>query len=126
MTNRKVFVPLLALLLQIDGTIRIIFSTLLFFLVPELFRPFDLYFHLRWFGLGLLELIFAYGVTKRRNWALYALLVLSLIRIYTVIAFPPQGLFLPVYGNLVTYIFKILIVIMVIFLFYRRKDFGFK
>lgn len=127
MDKKKNIVTLLTSLLQfalvIDGTIRIIFSTLIYYLLPALYPSFDIYFHIRWFGLGLLELIFAFGLGKRQSWALYGLAVLSLARIYTVIVFPPQGLFLPIYGNLFTYILKLVIMALVFFLFIKRKGF---
>lgn len=127
MDKKRKIVTFLTNLLQfalvIDGTIRIIFSTLIYYLLPVLYQSFDLYFHIRWFGLGVLELIFAFGLGKRQTWALYGLAVLSLTRIYTVIVFPPQGLFLPIYSNLITYILKLVVMVLVIFLFIKRKRF---
>ena len=113
---------ILEFLLVIDGIIRILFSTVIYYVLPELYQSFDLYFQLRWLILGIIELIFAFGLFKRKIWAIYGLAVLSIVRVYTVIYFPPKGLFLPIYSNLFTYILKVAMIALVFFILIKRKD----
>jgi|SRR3989344_8129495 len=120
-TVQNPLVSILVFLLFFDGTVRILFSTLIYFILPELYGPVDVYFHLRWFSLGLLDLVFAYGLSVKRIWPLYGLALLSLIRIYTIFTYPPQGIFLPLHSNFVTYAFKILMMVLVFYLLAKRS-----
>ena len=114
---------LLTLILLVDGLIRLSFSSVVYYLLPEIYTKTDLFFHWRWFIIGVIELFIVWGIFKRQLWALYGIGGLSLIRVYTILAFPPKGLFLPISSNLVTYLFKLIIFLITIYLIIRRKDF---
>lgn len=115
-------VTLMALILFIDGFIRLYFSSSMYYIFPGIYLNTDLYFHLRWFGIGILDLIFAWGILKYRIWALYGFLALTMVRFYTIIVYPPKGLLLPISSNWITYSLKIVAAILLVYLLnYRKK-----
>ncbi len=121
-TIRQV-INVLTFILIVDGIIRIITSSLTYYFSPSFYLTANYNFHLRWLVLGLLELIFAYGLFKRQIWSLYGLTLLSLCRIYTMIVFPPQGIFFPIHSNIFTYLFKLFTLPLIFFLLFKRKYF---
>jgi hypothetical protein len=80
-------------------------------------------FQMRWFFIGLVELICAYGLLKRKKWALYVLSALSVYRIYTILFYIPKVLLPPGENNLLFYSLKIISVISIFYLFTKRKSF---
>ena len=114
-------VKVLVILLVIDGILRIIFASPL--VAQYLVDPFSQVYRVRWMAVGLIELLVASGLSSFKRWALYLICGFSLIRIYTVLAFPAQSILFPLQNNSLFYITKIIVMLGVFYLFAYRKYF---
>jgi hypothetical protein len=103
-----------------DGMLRILFAVFPFSGPTFSFMR---HFTVRWLLIGLTEIICAYGLHAMKKWALFVLFVLSLFRIYTIFMYVPEGLFPPLQNNAVFYICKIISVVLLLYLFTKRKLF---
>lgn len=111
---------LLSTLLLIDGFLRVIFSI---FPYTGVYMHYVRTFQTRWLLIGITELVCAYGLIRLKKWALFVLFALSLFRVYTILVYLPQGPFPPVQNNTLFYISKIVTVIILFYLFTKRKFF---
>lgn len=106
-----------SLVLIFDATVRIAFA------IPLFTLSYGGLFHWRWFILGVVEAILAWGIFQERKWALWGLLILSLVRVYTILSFPPVGILPPVERNLTLYLTKIITTVGAFYFFTKRKHF---
>ena len=121
----KAIVVVFASFFILDGVLRIsatfhIFSNLVEVLAPAQFGT----FHQRWIIVGIAEIILAFGMLDLKKWALWGLLLLSVIRIYTIAAYPPLGFIYPLQHNMITYIDKLFGIIFAVYFFSKRKHFN--
>ena len=106
-----------SLILIFDATVRIAFAIPLFTLSSGLM------FHWRWLLIGIAEAILAVGIFRQKKWALWGLLTLSLVRVYTILSFPPVAILPPVERNLTLYLTKIITTAGAFYFFTKRKHF---
>ena len=107
-------------LLIIDGLLRFLFAL---FPYTGMYGSFVRTFQMRWLLVGSIEIAGAYGLLHFKKWALFLLILLSFIRVYTILMYLPQALFPPIQNNALFYVSKIISVVLIFYLFTKRKYF---
>ena len=120
----KALIAIFSTLFLIDGTLRILasfhlFSSFISPLAPDQFGA----FRLRWLSVGMSEIILAFGILDFKKWALYGLVLLSIVWIYTITEFPPLGFIYPLQRNMITYVNMSFGIAFTIYFFTKRKYF---